>query len=103
MSGQQSKASLINERQSNLDLPESPPVASDWTSLDARNVNIGAGGNRQEEIPKENMSGSDPRSTAGLREPASEGSGVREAGGVNMSGIGRQEGKQSKGDGTSRS
>ena len=34
----------IQERQSNLPLPEQPPVASDWNSADARTVNVGSGG-----------------------------------------------------------
>ncbi|RDL39222.1 Uncharacterized protein BP5553_03562 [Venustampulla echinocandica] len=87
---EQSKPDLINERKAGLDLPDTPPVASDWNSLDARNVNVGAGRQRRAEMPKEAMSGNDPHSTAGLREPASEGSGVRDAAGINMSGLGRQ-------------
>jgi len=35
-----SKAEIIEERRTNLPLPDDPPVASDWTSLDARNVNV---------------------------------------------------------------
>jgi hypothetical protein len=34
----------VNEAQSNLPLPEQPPVASDFNSSDARTVNVGSGG-----------------------------------------------------------
>ncbi|MCJ1410019.1 hypothetical protein MMC19_004104 [Ptychographa xylographoides] len=45
MSGEQkSKADIIEERRSNLPLPEDPPVASDWNSADASKVNVGSGG-----------------------------------------------------------
>lgn len=40
----QSKAEIIEERKANLPLPEDPPTASDWNSMDARNVNVGSGG-----------------------------------------------------------
>ena len=83
MSGQQSKADLIAERQANLPLPEDPPVASDWNSADARTVNVKAG-KRQEEISVGEAS------AAGLREPATKGSGVREEGGADLTGVGRQ-------------
>jgi hypothetical protein len=83
MSGQKSKEDIIAERQANLPLPEEPPVASDWTSADARTVNVSTG-ERQEDI-----SIGDASST-GLREPATKGSGVREAEGADMSGVGRQ-------------
>jgi hypothetical protein len=83
MSGQQSKADLINERQANLPLPEQPPVQSDWNSSDARTVNVGAGG-----VSSDVSTGAG--STSGLREPATGGSGVREEGGVDLSGVGRQ-------------
>ncbi len=83
MSGQKSKADIIGERQANLPLPENPPVASDWNSSDARTVNV-ATGERQEEISVGNAS------STGLREPAAEGSGVREEGGADMSALGRQ-------------
>jgi len=82
MSGQ-SKADIIAERQANLPLPEDPPVASDWNSADARTVNV-ASGERQSEI-----STGDASST-GLREPATGASGIREAGGADLSGVGRQ-------------
>lgn len=80
---QQSKADLIAERQSNLPLPEDPPVASDWNSADARTVNVSSG-ERQSDI-----STGDASST-GLREPATKGSGVRQEGGADLSGVGRQ-------------
>jgi len=83
MSDQQNKANIIEERRVNLPLPEEPPVASDWNSADARTVNVAAG-ERQSEI-----STGDASST-GLREPATGGSGVREEGGANLSGVGRQ-------------
>lgn len=79
----QSKADIIAERQSNLPLPEQPPVASDWNSADASKVNVGSGGVGSD------VSTGDAAST-GLREPAAAGSSVREAGGADMSGVGRQ-------------
>ncbi|KAE9375656.1 hypothetical protein N431DRAFT_370351 [Stipitochalara longipes BDJ] len=83
MSGQQSKADLIAERQANLPLPEDPPVASDWNSADARTVNVKAG-ERQTDISMGEAS------AVGLREPATQGSGVREEDGADLSGVGRQ-------------
>jgi hypothetical protein len=61
----------VNEAQSNLPLPEQPPVASDFNSSDARTVNVGSGGQE-----------ADISSGAGaLREPAigGEGAAGREA------------------------
>jgi hypothetical protein len=83
MSGQQSKADLITERQGNLPLPEDPPTASDWNSADERTVNVGSGG------VEADISTGDASST-GMREPATGGSGVRQDGGADMSGVGRQ-------------
>lgn len=83
MPGQQSKADLIAERQANLPLPEDPPVASDWNSADARTVNV-ASGERQSDISTGDAS------TTGLRGPSTKGSSVREEGGADMSGVGRQ-------------
>jgi hypothetical protein len=83
MSGQQSKAGLIAQRQANLPLPEDPAVASDWNSADARTVNVMAG-ERQEEISMAEAS------STGLREPDTQGSGVREEDGADMSAVGRQ-------------
>lgn len=83
MTGQKSKAEIIAERQANLELPEDPPVASDWNSADPSTVNVKAG-ERQAEI-----STGDASST-GLRGPATKGSGVREEGGADLSGVGRQ-------------
>jgi len=82
MSGQKSKAEIIDERQANLPLPEDPPTASDWNSADARMVSVGSG----EEADVSTGDGS----TAGLREPATKGSGAREGNGVDLSGIGRE-------------
>ncbi|KLU86550.1 hypothetical protein MAPG_05562 [Magnaporthiopsis poae ATCC 64411] len=73
----ESKQDQINRRQANLPLPEQPPVASDWQSADARNVNVGSG------KVESDISTGDAAST-GLREPATVSS---EA---DMSGIGRQ-------------
>ena len=72
----QSKADKIEEVKSNLPLPEQPPVASDWNSADARNVNVGAGGT-QSDIS------TGAGSTSGLREPASKVD-------ADMSNVGRQ-------------
>lgn len=73
----ESKQDQINRRQANLPLPEQPPVASDWQSADARNVNVGSG------KVQSDISTGDAAST-GLREPATVSSAV------DMSGIGRQ-------------
>ncbi|EKG20835.1 hypothetical protein MPH_01869 [Macrophomina phaseolina MS6] len=34
----------VEERKSELPLPEQPPTSSDWQSADARTVNVGSGG-----------------------------------------------------------
>ena len=65
-----SKADIIEERKSNLPLPEQPPVASDWNSADSRTVNVGSGG-RQSDLSHSGL-GSDT-----LREPATATSDVR--------------------------
>lgn len=72
----QSNADKIANAQSNLPLPEQPPVASDWQSADARNVNVGAGG-----VQSGVSTGAGE--TSGLREPASKAD-------VDLSGVGRQ-------------
>ncbi|KAL8358444.1 hypothetical protein RB601_009711 [Gaeumannomyces tritici] len=73
----ESKQDIIDRRQANLPLPEQPPVASDWQSADARNVNVGSG------RVQSDISAGDAAST-GLREPATV------SAGADMSGIGRQ-------------
>lgn len=83
MSEQQNKADLIAERQANLPLPEDPPVASDWNSADARTVNVRAG-EKQPELSNSAVS------STGLQGPATQGSGVREEGGADLSNVGRQ-------------
>ncbi|ROW00819.1 hypothetical protein VMCG_06544 [Cytospora schulzeri] len=75
----QSKADKINKAQSNLPLPEQPPVASDWNSSDERTVNVGSG----RDVASDISTGAG--STSGLREPATKSSGE-----TDMSGIGRQ-------------
>ncbi|OTB10693.1 hypothetical protein K445DRAFT_322816 [Daldinia sp. EC12] len=72
----QSKADQVEEVRSNLPLPDQPPVASDWNSADARNVNVGSGG-----VQSDISTGAG--STSGLREPASKKD-------VDLSGVGRQ-------------
>ncbi len=84
MSNQKSKADIIEERKANLPLPDEPPVASDWNSANARTVNVKAG-ERQEEL-----SNSDVSDTGLSGGPATKGSGAREEGGADLSGIGRQ-------------
>ena len=74
----ESKAEKIERVKANLPLPEQPPVASDWQSADARNLNVGSG-----RFSRDVSTGAG--ATAGLREPATKSS---EA--VDMSGIGRQ-------------
>lgn len=76
----QSKADKIAEAQSNLPLPEQPPVASDWQSADARNVNVEAG-----RAPAASDVSTGAGASSGLREPASQ-----PAGEVDLSGVGRQ-------------
>ncbi len=74
----QSKADKIEQVKVNLPLPDQPPIASDWQSADARNVNASSGG-----VLSDVYTGD--ASSAGLREPAKKSS---EA--TNMSEIGRQ-------------
>ncbi len=38
-----SKEEIIEERKSNLPLPEQPPKEPDWNSADSRTVNVGSG------------------------------------------------------------
>lgn len=72
----QSKADKIEEIRTNLPLPEQPPVASDWNSADARNVNVGAGS-----VSSDVSTGAG--SESGLREPASQAD-------ADLSNVGRQ-------------
>lgn len=39
----ESKQEQIDKAQANLDLPDQPPKASDWQSMDATTVNVGSG------------------------------------------------------------
>lgn len=39
----ESKQEQIDRVKANLPLPDQPPKASDWQSMDARTVNVGAG------------------------------------------------------------
>jgi hypothetical protein len=73
----QSKDQKISEVQANLPLPEQPPVASDWQSADARNVNVGSG-------KVESHTGTQDGASAGLRGPATKGADM------DMSNVGRQ-------------
>ncbi|CAK45632.1 hypothetical protein AAWM_05678 [Aspergillus awamori] len=81
------KQAQIDKAQSNLPLPEDPPRASDWNSMDQRTVNVGSGG-REGPVSGENNSA--------LREPATASSSVRVSGEEYhtntqpMSGVGRQ-------------
>jgi hypothetical protein len=83
MPSTESKAERIDRVQANLPLPEDPPVAPDWNSADARNVNVGSGG-----IGSDISTGDG--ASSGLREPASKGSDIRAEGGADMSGVGRK-------------
>ncbi|KAF5662900.1 tubulin gamma chain [Fusarium heterosporum] len=67
----------IAETQANLPLPEQPPTASDWNSLDERNVNVGSG-------KVEGHVGTDVAAQSGLREPATKGEDV------DLSNVGRE-------------
>lgn len=79
------KSEIIAERQSNLPLPDDPPVASDWNSSDASKVNVGSGG-----VESDVSYGGD------IREPATSDSSARTDGetfGKNSSlpqGVGRE-------------
>ncbi|KAL2758249.1 hypothetical protein ACRALDRAFT_1092212 [Sodiomyces alcalophilus JCM 7366] len=73
----QSKADKIEQTKANLPLPDQPPAASDWQSADATKVNVQSG-------RIEGDIGTGAASSAGLREPATQGSDM------DMSGIGRQ-------------
>ncbi|KAJ5682540.1 hypothetical protein N7462_005705 [Penicillium macrosclerotiorum] len=62
------KTKQIDETKANLPLPNQPPVASDWNSLDQRTVNVGSGG----------VDGPiNAEMDTGLRGPATAGSSVR--------------------------
>lgn len=74
MSGQQSKAELIEERKAALPLPEQPPVASDWNSADASTVNVGSGGVSDNDVA---------HGRGALRGPATGDSAVRTDGDAN--------------------
>lgn len=78
--GQQSKADLIAERQANLELPEQPPVASDWNSADASTVNVGSGG----------VSDTFSKGNDALRGPATGDSAARNADSTLGSKVGRE-------------
>ena len=67
-----SKQEIIEERKSNLPLPEQPPVASDFKSADASTVNVGSG-RLQGDI-------SEGKGSDTLREPATGVSDVRTSG-----------------------
>lgn len=87
MSGQKSKAEIIDERKANLPLPDQPPVPSDWNSADERNVNIMRGSKDSDIAARDTAAAS----TTGLRGgPATEESGVRKEGGADLSGVGRE-------------
>ncbi|KAM0254156.1 hypothetical protein ACHAP5_000142 [Fusarium lateritium] len=73
----QSKDQKIAETQANLPLPDQPPKASDFNSLDARTVNVGSG-------KQEGHIGTDAAAQSGLREPATKGEEV------DLSNIGRE-------------
>lgn len=73
----QPRADKMEETRANLPLPDQPPVASDWQSMDASKVNVGSG--RHEGNP-----GTDSAATTGLKSPATQGSDA------DMSSVGRQ-------------
>lgn len=72
-----SNAEKIAKAQSNLPLPEQPPVASDWNSADGSKTNVGSG----RDVASGVSYGAGE--TAGLREPASKAD-------VDLSKVGRQ-------------
>ena len=82
---EQSKAGLIAERQANLPLPEQPGASSDFNSLDPQ-INTKS----REHLPEPSTNAKSEGTTTGLQGAATKGSGVREAGGADLSNIGRQ-------------
>ena len=87
MSNTESTQSRIDRNKANLPLPDQPPVASDWNSMDATNVNVGSG-------RVESHTGTGPHASAGLREPPPAGMGSAEE---NLGALGR-EGKGNLGE-----
>ncbi|EKD21378.1 hypothetical protein MBM_00491 [Drepanopeziza brunnea f. sp. 'multigermtubi' MB_m1] len=83
MSGQKSKQEIIDERVSNLPLPEDPPVKSDWNSA-SESINAKSDGKQAE------LSNSEVSDTGLSGGPATLGSGVREEGCADLSKVGRQ-------------
>lgn len=63
-----SKEEIIAERQSNLPMPDAPPVESDFNTSDGSAMNVGSGG----------ISTDGTESSSGLRNPASGDSAVRD-------------------------
>lgn len=58
----QSTQNKIDRNQANLPLPEQPPVASDWQSMDESKVNVSSG-------RVESHTGTGPHATTGTRGP----------------------------------
>lgn len=79
----ESKADIIARRQANLPVPDDLPDNAGSESLD-ESINVHPG----ENVPTPSNNPKDQRTTTGLNEPASKGSGVREADGANMDQIG---------------
>ncbi len=75
----QSKDQKIEEVKANLPVPEQPPKASDFNSLDETTVNVGSGRSTGGNI------GTDESSSAGLR-----GAATKASENVDMSNIGRE-------------
>ena len=82
---EQSKASLIAERQANLPLPEQPGASSDFNSLDPQ-INTKSG----EHLPEPSTNAKAEGTTTGLQGAATKESGVRETSGADMTNVGRQ-------------
>ncbi|KAH0171955.1 hypothetical protein KCU67_g1932, partial [Aureobasidium melanogenum] len=74
------KAELIEERRSNLPLPENPPTKSDFNSADPSTVNVGSG----------RVSDTFSHGNDALREPATGDSAVRSADATLGQGVGRE-------------
>lgn len=74
------KADLIEERRSNLPLPEDPPTKSDFNSSDASTVNVGSG----------RVSDTFSHGNDALREPATGDSAARSADSTLGQGVGRE-------------
>ncbi len=81
---EKSKKDIIEERKSNLPLPEQPPVASDFKSADGSTTNVGSGG----------VSDTFSHGKDALREPATGDSAARSDGRTGENTLGQGVGRE---------